>query len=587
LLDLLKNRIDITHVPFSDRGSRILVYQHFNRPSFYVKLAERLIHVEPGIESYLRRPPFIDDLCLVDEEGQVLDFTVTTSPEMLQLETRLGNFYLVFQDANTLVFGLPDHVTAGLRYRVNSTHWFRTDTGGEVRHVRNMSYEVLNGQIRSNQATLTFPGAQIIVDTAHDSSILLHTWDGAKRDFTVKPFSIVRSEAEKRWVKWFECVPPVDEQYHWKYAYAWWVMANNLVNPRGYLTRQAMVPSKASYVGAWLWDSALHAIAYRYIDPELARDQIRVMLAQQLQNGMLPDAIFDEGVVSELEHPFHGHVTKPPILAWAALKIHEVDPNVDFLLEIYEPLKRENNWWFEYNDDDRDGIIQYTHPYSSGLDDSPLWGHGMPVESPDINTYLQIQMTTLGKIAEIIGKADEAREWHQRARELSVRMIKHMWDDATGIFHALHAEKPIPVLTPFNLLPIWTADLPEDINQRVVEHLSNPDEFMGKYMLPTVAYNDPAYDPRKMWCGPVWANVNYFFVEALERIGRHELANTLRDHTLEIIMSQPGIAEFYDSATGTAPPTAIPAFGWTSAVFIELAIQASRKTAEIQPENKT
>jgi putative isomerase len=162
-----------------------------------------------------------------------------------------------------------------------------------------------------------------------------------------------------------------------------------------------------------------------------------------------------------------------------------------------------------------------------------------------------------------------------------------MWDDATGIFHALHAEKPIPVLTPFNLLPIWTADLPEDINQRVVEHLSNPDEFMGKYMLPTVAYNDPAYDPRKMWCGPVWANVNYFFVEALERIGRHELANTLRDHTLEIIMSQPGIAEFYDSATGTAPPTAIPAFGWTSAVFIELAIQASRKTAEIQPENKT
>jgi glycogen debranching enzyme len=80
-----------------------------------------------------------------------------------------------------------------------------------------------------------------------------------------------------------------------------------------------------------------------------------------------------------------------------------------------------------------------------------------------------------------------------------------------------------------------------------------------------------------MWCGPVWANINYFFVEALQQIGKQELADTLRDHTLEIIMGQPGIAEYYDSATGTAPPTSIPAFGWTSAVFIDLAIQASRK----------
>jgi hypothetical protein len=52
LLELRKNQIDITRVPFSDRGSRLLVFQHVNRPSPFVKLAERLIHVEPGISEY-------------------------------------------------------------------------------------------------------------------------------------------------------------------------------------------------------------------------------------------------------------------------------------------------------------------------------------------------------------------------------------------------------------------------------------------------------------------------------------------------------------------------------------------------------
>jgi glycogen debranching enzyme len=82
-----------------------------------------------------------------------------------------------------------------------------------------------------------------------------------------------------------------------------------------------------------------------------------------------------------------------------------------------------------------------------------------------------------------------------------------------------------------------------------------------------------------MWRGPIWANINYFFIEALQNIGRGDLASELREQTLELIYSQPGISEYYDSQTGIAPPKAIRAFGWTSAVYIELAIQASREKA--------
>lgn len=577
MLALLKNQIDITRVPFSDRGSRILVYQHLNRPCLYVKLAERLIHVEPGIESYLRRPPFMDELCLIDAHGQILDFAVITSPEMLEFQTRIGSFRLVFQDSSTLVFSLPDQTTAGLRFHVNSTHWHKTETGGSVRHVRNISYETLNGDVHANQTLSSFPGVEILVDSGSDCSITIHTWDGTRKDHFPKPFTVVRKDAEDRWKRWFDRAPRVDIRHQQKYAYAWWVMGNNLVSRRGYIKHQAMVPSKSSYVGAWLWDSALHAMAYRHVDPDLARDQIRVMLAQQLPDGMLPDAIFDEGIVSEIDHPFHGPVTKPPILAWAVLKIHEKKADINFLHEVYEPLVREHNWWFKHNDDDHDGIVQYTHPYSSGLDDSPLWDHGMPVESPDINTHLQIQMTSLAAIADAMDRKEDARKWREKAKALTERMIQQLWDEEAGIFRALHDGIPIPVLTPFHLLPLWTGQLPDRIVKRLVEHLKNADEFAGTFMLPTVAFNDPAYNPHKMWRGPVWANINYFFIEALQKIGEYEYAAEVRDKTLDIIASQPGISEYYDSSTGMAPATAIPAFGWTAAVFIELAIQASRE----------
>ena len=408
MLEMLKDQIDITRVPFSDRGSRLLVFQHVSRPFLYVKLAERLIHVEPGIESYLRRPPFMDELCLLDSDGQLLDFELTTSPDVLQFHTSLGMFQLAFQESSTLVFGLPDHTRCGLRFRVNSTHWHKTENGGSVRHVRNIGYEVMNAAIDTNRPTDYLAGVELVVRTQSDASISLHTWDGVRRAHQVKPFSIVHEESKQRWNDWFQRAPAVEERYRSKYAYAWWVMANNLVNPRGFLTRQAMAPSKSSYVGTWLWDSALHAVAYRHIDPELARDQVRVMLARQLPDGMLPDAIFDEGVVTEIGHPIKGRVTKPPIMAWAVLKIHEMHPDLEFLREVYDSLVRENRWWFQYNDDDHDGLVQYTHPYSSGLDDSPLWDHGMPVESPDINTHLQIQMTCLAQMADLIGKPDES-----------------------------------------------------------------------------------------------------------------------------------------------------------------------------------
>jgi glycogen debranching enzyme len=83
-----------------------------------------------------------------------------------------------------------------------------------------------------------------------------------------------------------------------------------------------------------------------------------------------------------------------------------------------------------------------------------------------------------------------------------------------------------------------------------------------------------------MWRGPVWVNINYFFIEALRQVGEHGLADELREKTLDLIAGQPSIFEYYDAETGSPPPTAADTFGWTAAVFVDLAIQASRQEEE-------
>jgi hypothetical protein len=574
---LLQNQIDFSKVPFSDRGSRLMVFLNEAKGSLYIRLAERLTNIEADIEAYLHRPPLIQDLCFIDEQGQHLDFETNTFPYALYFKTRLGDFGLTFLDNQKIAIGLPPNQVCGISFHVSPQMWKVNEQGGEFKSIRNLAYAT-SSEIELNEITPEKGGyiVRLTIHSSDDSSIILDIANSLESDYDIPPFSSLCETAEGRWKDWFSRVPPVAEPYVRTYTYAWWVMANNLVKPLGTVYYEAMMPSMVNYVGLWLWDSAMHTLAFRHVDAELARNQIRVMLECQLPDGMLPDAVYDEGIISEIDHPIKAEVTKPPILAWAALKLHETAPDLQFLQDIYVPLVRWNAWWFSMNDDDVDGLVQYNHPYSSGLDDNPLWDYGMPVESPDLNTYLCVQMGSLAMIAEFLGMDSEAGMWRRRSASIVRRMIEDLWDEGQGVFQAMFNDQPVPVLTPFNLYPLWTGQLPAHIRQRLIQHLTSSEELWGQFRLPSVAYNDPHYDPEVMWRGPVWVNINYFMIEALHQVGEVQLAEELTLKTLDLIKNHPGIYEYYNSESGVPPAKAAEAFGWTAAVFIDLAISASQ-----------
>jgi glycogen debranching enzyme len=583
-LRMLRNHISLGKVPFSERGSRIMLSCNDSR--FYVRLAERWAQWEDQLGHYRRRSPVIRDISLTDESGQPLEFEPVLYPHAVEMQTTIGMFRWTFADEETLHLSLPDHA-CGVRMQVYAQPGQTDRRGGEFkgdpahrRTHRNIAYTT-NARIVSNDIGEGENGYQHVALTMEpkpESGLLLNVTPRLGFNRAMPAASQALANAEKRWHAWFEAAPKVLPEYEPQYYYAWWCLRAGLLSPRFFTTRESMIPSKTWYVGIWHWDAFFHALAYRHVNMRLAEDQLRIMLDHQRADGMIPDAVHDEGVVFDFLLPGSDQkveVTKPPLLAWAALKLYEMSGNLDFLQEIYEPLKRWNAWWFEKNDSDGDGIVQYDHPFSSGLDDSPLWDAGTPIESPDINTYLVMQLDALARIAELIGVPEDAPGWRAQAGALAEKMVEHFWDERAGLFWATKEHRPLHVETLFNLYPLLTGRVSRRVAERLVAHLRDPDEFWPTYPLPTVSIADPKFDANQMWRGPTWVNINYLFIEALVKNGYEDLARELRDRTMAVLMHLPDIYEYYNPLTGEAPPKAASIFGWSSAVFVDLAISAT------------
>jgi glycogen debranching enzyme len=167
--------------------------------------------------------------------------------------------------------------------------------------------------------------------------------------------------------------------------------------------------------------------------------------------------------------------------------------------------------------------------------------------------------------------------WAQRADEIVERMMAKLWEERTGLFRARHNGLAIETRTPFNLFPLLSGRLPRAVADRLVAHLIDPNEFWSPYPVPTVALDDPKFNPWQMWRGPTWVNVNYLLIEGLARSGYSELARELRRRTLALIAGHDDIYEYYNPVSGERPPKAASLFGWSAAVYIDLAIQASQE----------
>lgn len=579
-LEVVGSRLDPTVVPFTDRGSRILVFRQPDRPRLYVRVCERWPKLEYTEGTYRVRPPLVKEVELLDGQGNPLRWDLSCYPHKLVFHTALGPFELCFATPELLALRPPPGPW-GIRFVVRADSLTPDRRGGRARGIRNVAYTT-NAPLLRNEAAATDSGqwrVTVLAESHPDPLFTLNVTPRLGFDRRIQPSGVFEA-AKQRWREWFDRVPAALPGLRPAYLYAWYLMRAGLISSRFYVTREAMVPSKVHYVGLWQWDAFFHALAYRHVDPQLAHDQFRVLFDHQRPDGMVPDCVFDEGVVERMGYPVDASVTKPPVAGWCLWRVYEATRDADFLDEMYEPMSRWQAWWLERCDRDGDGVCQYDHPFSSGLDDSPLWDFGMPVESPDLNTYLCLQAEALGRMAEVLGLMEDAQAWHQQADRLAQALLDHLYDPRSGLFWAQRmvpgGHERVPSLTVVSLLPLLTGRLPPAVQGALLDRLEDPEAFWAPYPVPTVARSDPAYDPDRMWRGPVWVNVNYLLVDGLLRCGQRHRARELCDRTLEMLAQSPDLREYYNPETGQPGTRAAPGFGWSAALLIDLAVRRAR-----------
>ena len=141
----------------------------------------------------------------------------------------------------------------------------------------------------------------------------------------------------------------------------------------------------------------------------------------------------------------------PPLLCSLAWKIYQSTEDKTFLDEVFAPLLKFFNHWFDpRNDRDGNGIPEWNHPVQTGFEDNPLfaywqpWSHGADIslfESPSLTAMLFREGQTLLKIARALGRLGPVHDLNQHCEKLK-NALTQAWDADAATYRYLERETP-------------------------------------------------------------------------------------------------------------------------------------------------
>lgn len=346
-----------------------------------------------------------------------------------------------------------------------------------------------------------------------------------------------------------------------------------------------------AYVHQFLWDSCFHALAYRWFDLAMARDELRALVAAQLQDGpdagMIPHMISRRGDAEHLwGRPDHSLITQPPLVAVTAMLLHADAPDVPFLAELYPALCAYHAWFDRRRDPDGDGLICLIHPWESGWDASPRWDRamGLPcdvaheqgvraraelaprlvelgcdagallragsycVEPVDYNAIRAADLEALGEMAAALDRPQEAMEWGGRAARVREAFQRKMVRGGSPYDLDGADEQPIVQESAAQFIALFGGCLTEAQAERLVAQLRQPRHW-PRFPVPTSPMDAPAFVPGQYWRGNVWLSVNWLIYMGLRRYGYAALASELAERSLALV-AQSGFWEYYHPLTG-------------------------------------
>jgi Glycosyl hydrolase family 63 C-terminal domain len=193
------------------------------------------------------------------------------------------------------------------------------------------------------------------------------------------------------------------------------------------------MPDKWEYPWYAAWDLAFHTLPLALVDPEFAKEQLLLLGGPGFMhpNGQLP------------AYEWNFSDVNPPVHAWAALRVFELDGSNDFafLERMLHKLLLNFTWWV--NREDSQGLNVFSGGFL-GLDNiSPINRSMLPpgelLEQSDATGWMARYCIDLLRIAVVLAERDSTYE------DLAVKFALHfaviataldgLWDSTDGFYY--------------------------------------------------------------------------------------------------------------------------------------------------------
>ncbi len=251
------------------------------------------------------------------------------------------------------------------------------------------------------------------------------------------------------------------------------------------------MPDKWEYPWYAAWDLAFHCVALAHVDADFAKHQLTLLCREWYMhpNGQLPayEWAFDD--------------VNPPVHAWAAIRVFEIDGADDFhfLESLFHKLLINFTWWVNRKDSGGDNVFEGGF---LGLDNVgpfdrsaqlAVAGH---LEQSDGTAWMAMYCLNMLEIALVLADHDDTYE------DIATKFFEHfayvstamntsgLWDDELGFYRDVFrcdggAGVPVRSLSMVGLVPLFavtgiaatTLDRHADFAGRVRWFVANKPEF--------------------------------------------------------------------------------------------------------------
>ena len=309
------------------------------------------------------------------------------------------------------------------------------------------------------------------------------------------------------------------------------------------------------------WDTYFAAYMASLDNRNLAYANAVEITRQKTERGFIPNFGTVRGVKSRDR-------SQPPVGSLVFRELYRRWGDRWLLEEVFDDLLAWNRWWqasrnlgglLAWGSDpyepvvgaglERGGVNQRLGAaLESGLDNSPMYDdmpfdsgtHLMQLADVGLNSLYILDCEALADIASVLDRPAEANALRKRAQEFR-QALAGLWDESKGIFlnRRWDTDQASPRLSPTNFYPLLgRAASQEQAECMIKDHFYNPDEFWGKWVLPSIARDDPAFPDQNYWRGRIWAPMNFLVYLGLRHYNLPEARRDLAERSKALLLKE-------------------------------------------------